>query len=243
MRDIGAWRLMAIDPSDPGLLGGMGVTNGWQLPTLSVCPQLCWPLQVSTGEGSRAGSSGHGVHQHLCEESPRGRGRAGPTGPLLPVWWACSPRESGITLSSVPRLGWAEGPFWSFLRNWGKEGKHLGASPTPFEPGWPFPGKMLSVKVMRDDSGHSRGFGFVNFEKHEEAQKVGASPWPFPGGGTTPVLGRKEIRRRGLQLPTEEKKVPPQPGPTTVRALPACGEGRRLQPHLVLLNPKADCFS
>ncbi|KAK2489635.1 hypothetical protein MC885_000309 [Smutsia gigantea] len=35
-----------------------------------------------------------------------------------------------------------------------------------------FPGKMLSVKVMRDDSGHSRGFGFVNFEKHEEAQKA-----------------------------------------------------------------------
>lgn len=31
---------------------------------------------------------------------------------------------------------------------------------------------MLSVKVMRDDSGHSRGFGFVNFEKHEEAQKA-----------------------------------------------------------------------
>ncbi|KAM6147886.1 polyadenylate-binding protein 1-like [Erethizon dorsatum] len=33
-------------------------------------------------------------------------------------------------------------------------------------------GNMLSVKVMRDDSGHSRGFGFVNFEKHEEAQKA-----------------------------------------------------------------------
>ncbi|XP_006881787.1 PREDICTED: polyadenylate-binding protein 1-like [Elephantulus edwardii] len=33
-------------------------------------------------------------------------------------------------------------------------------------------GKLLSVKVMRDDSGHSRGFGFVNFEKHEEAQKA-----------------------------------------------------------------------
>ncbi|XP_051700963.1 polyadenylate-binding protein 1-like isoform X2 [Oryctolagus cuniculus] len=33
-------------------------------------------------------------------------------------------------------------------------------------------GKMLSVKVMRDSSGHSRGFGFVNFEKHEEAQKA-----------------------------------------------------------------------
>uniref|UniRef100_A0A8C8ZL44 Polyadenylate-binding protein n=1 Tax=Prolemur simus TaxID=1328070 RepID=A0A8C8ZL44_PROSS len=33
-------------------------------------------------------------------------------------------------------------------------------------------GKMLSVKVMRDNNGHSRGFGFVNFEKHEEAQKA-----------------------------------------------------------------------
>ncbi|XP_008065105.1 polyadenylate-binding protein 1-like [Carlito syrichta] len=33
-------------------------------------------------------------------------------------------------------------------------------------------GKILSVKVMRDNSSHSRGFGFVNFEKHEEAQKA-----------------------------------------------------------------------
>ncbi|XP_048205442.1 polyadenylate-binding protein 1-like isoform X1 [Perognathus longimembris pacificus] len=33
-------------------------------------------------------------------------------------------------------------------------------------------GKMLSVKVMRNSSGESRGFGFVNFEKHEEAQKA-----------------------------------------------------------------------
>ncbi|KAM5246732.1 polyadenylate-binding protein 1-like [Ctenodactylus gundi] len=33
-------------------------------------------------------------------------------------------------------------------------------------------GKMLSVKVMRDNNGLSRGFGFVNFEKHEEAQKA-----------------------------------------------------------------------
>lgn len=41
-----------------------------------------------------------------------------------------------------------------------------------------FPGKMLSVKVMRDSSGHSRGFGFVNFEKHEEAQEVRDAPYP-----------------------------------------------------------------
>uniref|UniRef100_A0A8C5LCW3 Poly(A) binding protein, cytoplasmic 1-like n=1 Tax=Jaculus jaculus TaxID=51337 RepID=A0A8C5LCW3_JACJA len=33
-------------------------------------------------------------------------------------------------------------------------------------------GKTQSVKVMRDISGQSRGFGFVNFEKHEEAQKA-----------------------------------------------------------------------
>ncbi|OBS78368.1 hypothetical protein A6R68_19246 [Neotoma lepida] len=33
-------------------------------------------------------------------------------------------------------------------------------------------GKMQSVKVMRDSNGQSRGFGFVNFEKHEEAQKA-----------------------------------------------------------------------
>lgn len=35
-----------------------------------------------------------------------------------------------------------------------------------------FTGKTLSVRVMRDERGHSRGFGFVNFENHEDAQKV-----------------------------------------------------------------------
>ncbi|XP_044296318.1 polyadenylate-binding protein 1-like isoform X2 [Varanus komodoensis] len=33
-------------------------------------------------------------------------------------------------------------------------------------------GKTLSVKVMLDNAGRSKGFGFVNFEKHEDAQKV-----------------------------------------------------------------------
>ncbi|KFV79359.1 Embryonic polyadenylate-binding protein, partial [Struthio camelus australis] len=33
-------------------------------------------------------------------------------------------------------------------------------------------GKTLSVKVMMDNTGRSKGFGFVNFEKHEEAQKA-----------------------------------------------------------------------
>lgn len=33
-------------------------------------------------------------------------------------------------------------------------------------------GKTLSVRVMRDEKGRSRGFGFVNYAHHEDAQKV-----------------------------------------------------------------------
>ncbi|XP_063001661.1 polyadenylate-binding protein 1-like [Elgaria multicarinata webbii] len=33
-------------------------------------------------------------------------------------------------------------------------------------------GKTLSVKVMVDNAGRSKGFGFVNFEKHQDAQKA-----------------------------------------------------------------------
>uniref|UniRef100_D3ZSR2 Polyadenylate-binding protein n=1 Tax=Rattus norvegicus TaxID=10116 RepID=D3ZSR2_RAT len=33
-------------------------------------------------------------------------------------------------------------------------------------------GKTLSVKVMRDCSGKSKGFGFVSYEKHEDARKA-----------------------------------------------------------------------
>ncbi|XP_054836550.1 polyadenylate-binding protein 1-like [Eublepharis macularius] len=33
-------------------------------------------------------------------------------------------------------------------------------------------GRTLSVKVMMDNTGRSKGFGFVNFEKHEDAQKA-----------------------------------------------------------------------
>ncbi|XP_043830008.1 polyadenylate-binding protein 1-like [Dromiciops gliroides] len=33
-------------------------------------------------------------------------------------------------------------------------------------------GPALSVRVMTDESGTSRGFGFVNFERHEDAQKA-----------------------------------------------------------------------
>ncbi|NXK07012.1 EPAB protein, partial [Herpetotheres cachinnans] len=40
-------------------------------------------------------------------------------------------------------------------------------------------GKTLSVKVMMDNTGRSKGFGFVNFEKHEEAQKARNSSPPI----------------------------------------------------------------
>lgn len=39
---------------------------------------------------------------------------------------------------------------------------------------WPLTsaGKTLSVKVMTDPTGKSRGFGFASYEKHEDANKV-----------------------------------------------------------------------
>ncbi|XP_029362327.1 polyadenylate-binding protein 1-like [Echeneis naucrates] len=33
-------------------------------------------------------------------------------------------------------------------------------------------GRTLSVRVMKDERGHSRGFGFVNYANHEDAQKA-----------------------------------------------------------------------
>ena len=36
----------------------------------------------------------------------------------------------------------------------------------------PKQGNAMSIRVMTDDSGKSRGFGFVSFEHHEDAQKV-----------------------------------------------------------------------
>lgn len=38
-------------------------------------------------------------------------------------------------------------------------------------------GPALSIRVMTDDGGKSKGFGFVSFERHEDAQKVGF--WPL----------------------------------------------------------------
>lgn len=60
-------------------------------------------------------------------------------------------------------------------------------------PSFPPAGKTLSVKVMRDSSGHSKGFGFVNFEKHEEAQKARGSSLPEIVPGDVPTSPQGEL--------------------------------------------------
>ena len=45
---------------------------------------------------------------------------------------------------------------------------------------FPPSGKTLSVRVMKDEKGHSRGFGFVNYAHHEDAQKVTCAKFLCP---------------------------------------------------------------
>ncbi|NWR48580.1 EPAB protein, partial [Regulus satrapa] len=70
-------------------------------------------------------------------------------------------------------------------------------------------GKTLSVKVMMDSSGRSKGFGFVNFEKHEEAQKARSSSLPqklSPGDAVADMNG-KEINGRVLYVGRAQKRL------------------------------------
>ncbi|NXL02497.1 EPAB protein, partial [Mesembrinibis cayennensis] len=83
-------------------------------------------------------------------------------------------------------------------------------------------GKTLSVKVMMDNTGRSKGFGFVNFEKHEEAQKARGSLlpicwlWPSaPRGAQSPPLrwqavadmNGKEINGRLVYVGRAQKRL------------------------------------
>uniref|UniRef100_A0ACB8F5M3 Uncharacterized protein n=1 Tax=Sphaerodactylus townsendi TaxID=933632 RepID=A0ACB8F5M3_9SAUR len=56
-------------------------------------------------------------------------------------------------------------------------------------------GRTLSVKVMMDNIGRSKGFGFVNFEKHEDAQKA------------VEDMNGKEINGRMLYVGRAQKRV------------------------------------
>ncbi|XP_075033052.1 polyadenylate-binding protein 1-like isoform X1 [Mixophyes fleayi] len=72
-------------------------------------------------------------------------------------------------------------------------------------------GSTLSVKVMMDDSGRSRGFGFVNFGNHEEAQKAVAEMNGKEINGRMVYVGRaqkrierqSELKRRFEQIKQE----------------------------------------
>uniref|UniRef100_A0AAY4CX75 Polyadenylate-binding protein n=1 Tax=Denticeps clupeoides TaxID=299321 RepID=A0AAY4CX75_9TELE len=56
-------------------------------------------------------------------------------------------------------------------------------------------GTTLSVRVMMDERGHSRGFGFVNFENHEDAQKA------------VEVMNGKELNGRILYVGRAQKRL------------------------------------
>ncbi|XP_075757383.1 polyadenylate-binding protein 1-like isoform X2 [Pelodiscus sinensis] len=55
-------------------------------------------------------------------------------------------------------------------------------------------GKTLSVRVMMDETGCSKGFGFVNFEKHQEAQKAVADMNGKQINGRMVYVGRAQKR-------------------------------------------------
>ncbi|MEE6484337.1 hypothetical protein FKM82_013846 [Ascaphus truei] len=72
-------------------------------------------------------------------------------------------------------------------------------------------GKALSVKVMTDPSGKSKGFGFVSFEKHEDANKAVEDMNGKDVNGKVMFVGRAqkkierqtELKRRFEQLKQE----------------------------------------
>ncbi|XP_058853285.1 polyadenylate-binding protein 4-like isoform X2 [Acipenser ruthenus] len=72
-------------------------------------------------------------------------------------------------------------------------------------------GKTLSVKVMTDATGKSRGFGFVSYEKHEDASKAVEEMNGKELGGKLVFVGRAqkkverqaELKRRFEQLQQE----------------------------------------
>uniref|UniRef100_A0A8B9KXX8 Polyadenylate-binding protein n=1 Tax=Astyanax mexicanus TaxID=7994 RepID=A0A8B9KXX8_ASTMX len=72
-------------------------------------------------------------------------------------------------------------------------------------------GKTLSVKVMTDPTGKSRGFGFVSYEKHEDANKAVEEMNGTELNGKTVFVGRAqkkmerqaELKRKFEQLKQE----------------------------------------
>ncbi|XP_052013625.1 polyadenylate-binding protein 4-like [Apodemus sylvaticus] len=70
-------------------------------------------------------------------------------------------------------------------------------------------GKTLSVKVMRDSSGKSKGFGFVSYQKHEDASKAVEEMNGKEMGGKAIFVGRaqKKVERQAkLKRKFEQQK-------------------------------------
>ncbi|POI23506.1 hypothetical protein CIB84_012744, partial [Bambusicola thoracicus] len=68
-------------------------------------------------------------------------------------------------------------------------------------------GKTLSVKVMMDHTGRSKGFGFVNFEKHEEAQKASSSLLAVFCRQAVADMNGKEINGRMVYVGRAQKRM------------------------------------
>uniref|UniRef100_A0A8C5HYW0 Polyadenylate-binding protein n=1 Tax=Gouania willdenowi TaxID=441366 RepID=A0A8C5HYW0_GOUWI len=64
-------------------------------------------------------------------------------------------------------------------------------------------GNILSVKVMTDPTGKSRGFGFVSFEKHEDANKAVEEMNGTDFNGKTVFVGRAQKK---MERQTELKR-------------------------------------
>ncbi|NXM69715.1 EPAB protein, partial [Serilophus lunatus] len=67
-------------------------------------------------------------------------------------------------------------------------------------------GRTLSVKVMMDSTGRSKGFGFVNFEKHEEAQKARTQSPSLCWQAVADMNG-KEINGRMVYVGRAQKRL------------------------------------
>ncbi|XP_068930090.1 polyadenylate-binding protein 1-like [Petaurus breviceps papuanus] len=61
-------------------------------------------------------------------------------------------------------------------------------------------GPALSVKVMADESGKSKGFGFVSFQRHEDAQRAVAEMNGKELNGKQIYVGRAQKKRRQTEL-------------------------------------------
>uniref|UniRef100_A0A673FU89 Polyadenylate-binding protein 4-like n=1 Tax=Sinocyclocheilus rhinocerous TaxID=307959 RepID=A0A673FU89_9TELE len=69
-------------------------------------------------------------------------------------------------------------------------------------------GPTLSVRVMTDEKGHSRGFGFASFEKHSDAKRVSDVKRVFVGRAQKRRERQVELKRRFEQIRQERMMVP-----------------------------------